>query len=363
MRTSPPDGTGKYYIYELEGLGWTQFDLTTFGPTAGRSRPYSISTVIDIARTRCMANVAKPDFEGLVTLGEIGQTLRYLKNPLSTGLKLASTLERKMLGLQTTARRRGRSEEKIRKNLADLHLEITYGFKPLLKDVFGILEQLRPKLKPYAPRETARANENRAYTDSWTSTESVGGINYTAQYAYEEELVVRPYILYEHLTQPTPLDNWGISLSAIPATAWELVPLSFIVDRFVNIGDMISAITPRVGIRNLATGYTVKTTRKLTRKVSNFVVPSQSYIAERDGSGMDTLIEEAYYRYPDIGVPTLALTDITSLSRDVGLLTTLLSLTTQKLSKLQRFVPDPPKVNRLAITVGRRDRWEGVNHL
>jgi hypothetical protein len=347
---------------DLTGPHWTNAPLTSIdAKLVGRPTPYAINSLIDIARTRCIANVAKPGFEGLVTLGELGQTLRYLKNPFKTGLALANSLERKMLGIQHT-RRRGRSEEKVRKNLADLHLEVVYGFMPLIKDVSSILEKLRPKMRPRTPWQTARANESHVYTDAWSQTETFGGVyTYTAAYKYKREVAVRPWILYENALQLTDNEEWGMSLSDIPAAAWELVPLSFLVDRMVNVGDLISAITPRAGTKRITHGYSVKTRHILTRDVSNYNLPN--WQRARDGTGTDTLIEESFYRVPDIGVPTLALSDITTLNNDIGLLFSVLSITTQKLSNLSRVLPPTPKVIRLARPVNPKDRWAAHAHL
>jgi len=330
---------------------------------ASRPAPRSIQSMIDIARTRCMANVGKPDFEGLVTLGEIRETLGYLKNPFKTGLRLAESVQDRMLGIKAASRKRLLPDEKIRKNLSDLYLEITFGFKPLVKEVTGILETLRPQLFPRPQRRTARAKEENSHKDAWTAVETQTGIQHLAEYTYEREVVVRPWILYENLVQPTSLDDWGMRLQDIPSAAWELVTLSFVADWVANIGDLISAITPRAGTRQLSHGYSVRVKESLTRKVSNFVLPVAGWSTTRAASGTETYNVETYYRVPDIGNPTLALKDLDALKQDVGRLTSLLSLTTQKLSRLGRDLPPPERVVRLGVPVNRRDRWGGRDHL
>lgn len=138
---------------------------------------------------------------------------------------------------------------------------------------------------------------------------------------------------------------------------------SFIADWFGNIGDAISAITPRAGVRRLSHGYTVKQHHTLTREVSGYMMTTPGWSTIRDGLGIDTYIEESFYRVPDIGVPTLALRDITALGSDIGKLTSLLSLLTQKLSGLSRHLPPNPATPKLSRAVGAKDLWGAHSHL
>jgi hypothetical protein len=40
----------------------------------------------------------------------------------------------------------------------------------------------------------------------------------------------------------------GLRLADVPSSLWELVPLSFIVDRFVSVGAWLDAIVPKPGV-------------------------------------------------------------------------------------------------------------------
>lgn len=60
-------------------------------------------------------------------------------------------------------------------------------------------------------------------------------------------------------------------------TAWELIPLSFVVDWFVGVGDALSVLSPPKGLDNQANSYSFKTEDKLTISWSN----GSSYYVER----------------------------------------------------------------------------------
>jgi hypothetical protein len=78
-------------------------------------------------------------------------------------------------------------------------------------------------------------------------------------FANTEDIQVRAYCHYKADMTYLPARDFG--LTELPLTAWELVPFSFVVDWFVNIGDWLEALTPKLGIKILSEGYTVK--RKL----------------------------------------------------------------------------------------------------
>lgn len=47
------------------------------------------------------------------------------------------------------------------------------------------------------------------------------------------------------------LNGYGLSLRHLPGVLWELTPLSFVVDRFVDVSSFIGAITPDPSVRQL----------------------------------------------------------------------------------------------------------------
>lgn len=181
-------------------------------------------------------------FQGGTFLGELGKTLKMIRNPAqafrrgitdyTNDLKKVVRASRSAGGRQLTAR--------VVKTAADSWLEYQYGWKPLLSDVengakaLARLEESTPTFK----RITAYG-ENETVTSS--SDHSIHGYAYTSAYDSDYTKVV-----YRGAVRVTPpvrktmaQSLLGFDLASFVPTAWELTPYSFLVDYFTNIGDII----------------------------------------------------------------------------------------------------------------------------
>jgi len=58
---------------------------------------------------------------------------------------------------------------------------------------------------------------------------------------------------------------------------WELVPTSFILDWAANIGDTISALTPKIGVNELASWVVLRREAIAHNDVGNFRIPNGTY--------------------------------------------------------------------------------------
>jgi hypothetical protein len=75
------------------------------------------------------------------------------------------------------------------------------------------------------------------------------------------------------LKQLNTLNIWGLTQ---PVEAiWELIPFSFIIDWFFNVGETLASFTPNYGIESLASWYTVVDTKyqRISRSSKNFSLP------------------------------------------------------------------------------------------
>lgn len=131
------------------------------------------------------------------------------------------------------------------KNLAGLWCEMRFGWRPLLSTLNGVIEALNT-LHGETKRVTYRSSETftskgaaltvlHEPTFEWQST-----INLSTEKSYESTF--RGGILLEKAT--TLAEDLGLDLRYVPIALWDLVPFSFIVDRFVNVGNFIRSIHP-----------------------------------------------------------------------------------------------------------------------
>jgi hypothetical protein len=198
-----------------------------------------------LAGTQAAANVLKPDIDGLVEVAEFREAVRLfdLKRNL-LDLHLKDILKAKgvsRFGLGTRV-------------IANNWLKYRYGIMPLVR----LCDQaLHLGKEPKPLRLVARGSASDSASRSDTVSDN-GGNFWNVSFAVDQtlEVSVRAGVLYEIIQSH---NRYGFNFSDLPAAAWELVPYSFVVDWFSNVGNFIRGVTPKVGARVLASWTSVKT--------------------------------------------------------------------------------------------------------
>lgn len=138
------------------------------------------------------------------------------------------------------------------KALARQWLRYTYGITPTMLDISGSLELLRSHL---AQGKVMRVTARKTFTGSGNGPKGI---------TYKEKLSLKAVGTYT-------IDNAGLQLaSSVGATnpallGWELTPLSFVVDWFVNVGEYLSSLDATVGISGLKYQITTRYTKDLLK--------------------------------------------------------------------------------------------------
>jgi len=182
-------------------------------------------------------------FQGGVFLGEARETLHMLRNPAKAlRLKVAAHLEM----LTKTPRRRRRNP----KFLADSWLEAQFGWAPFMNDVkeaSDVLVNLGRNLQD--EYEEVRFASKKTTLESITlDVQSWSNIRIWCK--TQRTVRNRSYVRYigsvrirNAGTPSVDKELLGFSLRDFVPTVWELVPWSFLIDYFSNIGDVIEAWT------------------------------------------------------------------------------------------------------------------------
>jgi hypothetical protein len=198
-------------------------------------------------------------------------------------------------------RKRGLNRRRTSKQFASNFLEYSFGWAPLVADIHNGVRILADGIP--APMVKGFGSDRSVYHNKTEGT-------FSTQYTDAEASVVvgvgaRVLVVNSdlHLANQLGLLN---PLS----TAWELVPFSFIVDYFVNVGDFLSGISDFAGL-SLTDAYTSTKGKYWESFVSQGRPGNASAPYRRFGS-------EQFIRSLGIASPTLAFRPLTGLSVSRG---------------------------------------------
>lgn len=178
-------------------------------------------------------------FQGGVFLGELRETLQMIRNP-------ARSLRRRLDDYLSDAKKRRRGSSKVKENvLAGLWLEHAFGWAPLLNDLNTARDYLDRKQEQLAQALQPVTGSGTVQKASVVNTSNaVGSTTLTA----ELQRVDITFVRYKGAVasrvaskRMIEYDAMGLSARSFVPTIWELVPWSFAIDYFSNIGDVLTA--------------------------------------------------------------------------------------------------------------------------
>lgn len=166
-------------------------------------------------------------------LAELGETIGFLRNPiksLTDFLKGPSSLKR---GIDAAG---------------GSWLTYQYGFKPLVNDINDTIEHINNFIIK-APRKLWK--KKGRFTSETTSTLTLPNgsplTRCSVQSVRKTVTAGTSNVYYQLLLEAacrTEAKMYGLDLSQALGLGWELIPYSFVVDWFVNVGDWLKAISP-----------------------------------------------------------------------------------------------------------------------
>lgn len=186
-------------------------------------------------------------FNGGVFLGELTQTLRSIKNPAASLRNLVGNWRRESVALRRRNNFRPIKERKrnFREAIADSWLETQFHWKPLLNDVDDGCRALAElvtgqALKGVRITGTGEARDNASVTTG-------GGAANLLAHRDQTVVVDHTIVIYRGAVRVNPRHSalmaprlLGFNPASFVPTAWELVPYSFLIDYFTNIGDILT---------------------------------------------------------------------------------------------------------------------------
>jgi len=208
-----------------------------------------LDDLVDYAVNKAYADIDASDILALCTVAEGEKTVVSLISIFGRLIRIIKQI--KKLNFRALKR------EISRKELANRYMEVRYALRPLMYDAAGIIAALNNEASSDPIRLTFRGKTDYFDSDQDVITTPRTNTNLVGTYTYDEvrtkswsdNIKVRAGVL----TMLDKLDNlkiWGINRPL--ETAWELMPFSFIIDWFINVGDTLSAWAPDVGFKTLA---------------------------------------------------------------------------------------------------------------
>lgn len=212
---------------------------------------------------------------GLQFIGELRESLRMIRRPgaaILKGLRRYDTFLRKARRGLPSKMSWDRKQEIFLLAASGAWLEVSFGWKPLIQDSMDIAETLarnslpdrhRTRIRKYVETEpSVTVSDGSAklggpndfqYTTYHRLNSSVRGVMYLIGLRYDASGPQEAISRFLKLSGFTP-ENF------VP-TIYELIPFSWLVDYFTNLGDIISSTF--TATRNLT--FATKTTRQFTR--------------------------------------------------------------------------------------------------
>jgi hypothetical protein len=187
-------------------------------------------------------------FQGGIFLGELAEAIHGIRHPAQGLRELVDAYRHKAVKLRSVE---GFRIKRIpfEKHLADLWLEQAFHWRPLISDIQDAAKAAaqivnKEANRPTTKRITAVGTERTSISYSQTGHLS-GFLSWRENNsAYNEVVVVyRGAIRIKGVDSiDDKLSLLGFNVENFLPTAWELLPYSFLIDYFTNVGEMVTAI-------------------------------------------------------------------------------------------------------------------------
>ena len=234
-------------------------------------------------------------FQSGIFLGELHKTLHMIRHPANSALRLMRDYQRAVM-----KRTRGKpSFDQAKKVVLDTYLEYTYGWRPLFMDIDNGMQALSTyavKQPFHVERFTAYGKDEAVANDSDQSPlTSVNVLTKWELKSTESARVSAGIRIYTDGSLAGSAWTFGLNLDQFAPTAWELLPYSFLVDYFTNIGTIIDAWSIVNG--NLAFAcYGKKSVTEAKILSQAFVTPGYSFTSSNFVPQQFHVVDTTYTR-------------------------------------------------------------------
>jgi hypothetical protein len=229
----PYNDTEKFTGYDRTPFFGTVFPVYTTADSAALGKYYA------------SARNAISSMKGQAFVGELAETIHMLKHPGDALFKgVESYLDRlKKIDSRLPARTK-------RQLLASTYLEYVFGWIPLISDMKDALKALEQLHRTVELIPVSGFGNEVKLVSSGTSRGNMNGGN-LAPTLFSTVVTTESQVRYYGRVRGTvqgpslqkAMDSFGFKLDEFIPAVWEVLPWSFLIDYFTNIGDIVSAAT------------------------------------------------------------------------------------------------------------------------
>ena len=259
------------------------------------------------------ASQAITPFQSGIFLGELHKTLHMIRHPAQSLLRLMRDYQRVVM-----KRTRGApSWDRAKKAVLDTYLEYTYGWRPIFMDVDNGMQALAT----YAAKNPFHIERFTSYgkdeaVDTVSDQSALTSINVKTLWELkctEKARISAGIRIYTDGSLTGSAWTFGLNTDQFLPTAWELLPYSFLIDYFTNIGTIVDAWSIVNG--NLAYACygrkRIDEVRVLSQThvdpgfqyFSDSFVPQQFHVIDTyyERSSLSSIVPEFRFRLPGFG--------------------------------------------------------------
>jgi len=214
--------------------------IRVWGSALATHTPVTPTSLVSRVEDRVNGIIAASDWNAGQTVGEAPETIKFILQTFATVVKAFKAARRldavgiaKALSVSVT--------KKPANNPAVLWLQYKYAWQPLLQDVYNVTAYLADGLREQ-PLFVAAFHESEAgpipsFSPGWTGT-----IDGQLKWGCEVSIAFG-------VRNPSAYNLNRLGLLNPAALAWELLPLSFVFDWFIPIGNFLDSLSNGVGLK------------------------------------------------------------------------------------------------------------------
>lgn len=178
---------------------------------------------------------------------------------------------------------------------AGLWLQFRYGLTPIMKDIENVLKNVHNERRIVRKTTRAMLTDHRVGAQKATYGPVDGGVKVDYVGNYDHQVRVRGMSLDEYSIGA--IEEIGFTTKGLLTLPWELVPYSFVVDWFLNVGDYFGSLVGAFGYDHKGGALVVESIKSSTYlPTATYMQSGASYIVTRAVSGGVVAVHDEKYR-------------------------------------------------------------------